>query len=148
MFEWRNYMIALSWLSLIIFFTYTTVLSSAFIVNMSFFNEYFEYHNHLISMIVNFGLIVMVVFDFSSAGKQVSNTDLFLLSLGFICAVGIYGHSLIVCNDELDSYTFPLSNPNFSYILHAFILAIIWYLKVKSLSLEANSKSVIVNIVD
>ena len=139
----RYYAISLSWLLLIIFFTYTTILAAIFLTEESFDTEYFSCQCMIISMIVNIGLMAMVVFDLMSAGKQLSNLDVFFLLVGICFAVGIYGHAGIMCNNSNGQYTFPLNWKGFSFVLHLLLFIILWRLKAKSLFVVADSRTCI-----
>lgn len=130
---WRYYAISLSWLLLIIFFTYTAVLSSIFLTGKCFDEEYFKNQCQVISMIVNMGLMAMVVFDYMSAGKQMSNKDVVLLIIGMLLVVGIYGHSGIMDSKAGNQYEIPLNWTGFSFLQHLILFTILWKLKAKSL---------------
>ena len=138
---WRYYAISLSWLLLIIFFTYTAVLSSIFLTEKCFDVEYFKSQCQVISMIVNMGLMAMVVFDYMSAGKQMSNKDVVLLIIGMLLVVGIYGHSGIMHSKAGSLYEIPLNWTGFSFFQHLLLFAILWNLKAKSLFALADDEN-------
>jgi hypothetical protein len=137
---WRYYIISLSWLLLIIFFTYTAILASAFLTEKSFDAEYFRSQCQVISMIVNMGLTAMVVFDYISVGKQLSNWDVVLLIVSMLFAVGIYGHSGIMYTKSTDLYEFPLCWTGFSFLQHLLLFSILWKLKAKILFVSADGE--------
>ncbi len=139
----RYYAISLSWLLLIIFFTYTTILAAIFLTGKSFDAEYFRCQSMIISMIVNIGLMAMVEFDLMAAGKQISHSNVFFLLVGICFAVGIYGHADIMCNKSDGQYTFPLNWNGFSFVLHLLLFIILWILKAKSLFVVADSRTCI-----
>lgn len=137
----RYYAISLSWLLLIIFFTYTAILSSIFLTGKCFDDEYFRNQCQVISMIVNMGLMAMVVFDYMSAGKQMSNKDVVLLILGMLLIVGIYGHSGIMDSKTVNQYEIPLNWAGFSFLQHLILFTILWKLKAKSLFALADDEN-------
>lgn len=137
---WWCYVASLSWLLLIIFFTYTAILASAFLAGKSFDTEYFSSQCQVISMIVNMGLTAMVVFDYISVGKQFSNWDVVLLIVSMLFAVGIYGHSDIMITKSTNLYEFPLCWTGFSFLLHLLLFSILWRLKAKILFATADSE--------
>lgn len=136
----RYYAMSLSWLLLIIFFTYTAILSSVFFTGKHFDIEYFQSQCQVISMVVNMGLMAMVVFDYMAAGKQMSNWDVVFLIVSMLFAVGIYGHSGIMNTNSMGKYEFPLCWTGFSFLQHFLLFVILWKLKAKSLFLTADTE--------
>ena len=112
---------------------YAFRFSSAFLTGKSFDIEYFRSQCQVISMIVNMGLTAMVVFDYISVGKQLSNWDVVLLIVSMLFAVGIYGHSGIMNTKSTDLYEFPLCWTGFSFLQHILLFSILWKLKAKIL---------------
>ena len=115
--KWKYYLIALAWIMLMVFFTYTTILSEAMMVGKSLENIHWNNQCSMISLIVNCGLLFMVVFDYMLAGKDISHTMMWFIFLGIILAIGIYGHTKILVSSTLSYYKFPLNWPLLSLYL-------------------------------
>ena len=125
--KWRYFLIALAWLMLMVFFTYTAILKGAMMVENTL--EYAHWSNqcNVIALIVNIGLIAMIIFDYRLSSNNMSHTMLWLIFIGIFLAIGIYGHALIHQSDSLSDYRIPLSWSPLSMSLHlAFLLVLLW----------------------
>ena len=96
--RWKFYLIALSWLLLMVVFTYTAILADAMVVDKSFASVHWTNQSTLISLIVNCGLLFMVIFDYMLAGKNIPHVVMWIVFVGIIIAIGIYGHTRILRN--------------------------------------------------
>lgn len=134
--KWKYYLIALAWIILMVFFTYTTILSEAMMVGKSLENIHWSNQCSMISLIVNCGLLFMIVFDYMLAGKDISHTMMWFIFLGIILAIGIYGHTKILVNSTLSYYKFPLNWPLLSLYLHLAFLIILLWLKERAIEVD------------
>ena len=144
--KWRYYLIALAWLMLMVFFTYTAILSEALMAGRTL--EYAHCNNQctLIALIVNCGLLFMVIFDYMLAGKDISHTMMWFIFIGIILAIGIYGHAGILKSDTLTSYKYPLSWSPLSQSLHLAFLIILLGLKERSIEVDMSEVVVVYDI--
>lgn len=140
--KYRYYLIALAWIMLMVFFTYTAILSEAMMAGKSLEDVHWANQCTMISLIVNCGLLFMVVFDYMLAGKQISHTMMWLIFLDIILAIGIYGHTRILEDNALDNYKYPLSWSSLSLCLHlAFLIILLW---LKERAIEQDMSEVVI----
>ncbi len=141
--RWKFYLIALSWLLLMVFFTYTAILADAMVVDKSFASVHWTNQSTLISLIVNCGLLFMVIFDYMLAGKNIPHVVMWIVFVGIIIAIGIYGHTRILYAGETSKYEFPLSWGAFAQWLHLFFMAILLWLKERAVELDMSEIEVV-----
>ena len=131
--KWRYYFIALAWLMLMIFFTYSTILSEAMMIGNTLEHAHWNNQCTLIALIVNCGLLFMVIFDYMLAGKEISHSMMWFIFLGIVLAIGIYGHTRILESDTLSSYKYPLNWSPLSMLLHLAFLLVLLGLKERAI---------------
>ena len=139
----RYYLIALAWLLLMVFFTYTAILSGVMMANSNFDSVHWTNQCTVISMIVNCGLLFMVVFDYMLAGKNVPHTMVWVIFLGIIIAIGIFGHTGIMVTGKAANYKFPLNWPSLSLWLHLAFLFILLWLKERAVELDMSESEIV-----
>lgn len=132
----RYYLIALAWLLLMVFFTYTAILSGFLVAGSSFDSVHWSNQCTVISMIVNCGLLFMVVFDYMLAGKNIPHVMVWMIFLGIVIAFGIYGHTCIMASNMAPKYKSPLNWPYLSLWLHFVFLFILLWLKERAVELD------------
>ena len=134
---WRYYVIALSWLLLMMIFTYTVIVYGAMVVGNSLNSVHWENQSSLISLVVNCGLVFMAVFDYLLTGKSISYKMMTTIFVGIIFAIGIYGHTGIMATHTETNYKCPLNWPNLSLWMHTLYLIILLWLKERSIEGDA-----------
>lgn len=140
--KWQYYAIALAWIMLMVFFTYTAIISNAMMVGNSLESVHWNNQCTLISLVINCGLLFMVVFDYMLARKDISRTMMWFIFLGIILAIGIYGHTRILENNTLNSYKYPISCSSLSLYLHlAFLFILLW---LKERAIEQDLSEVVI----
>jgi len=80
-----------AWVLLILFFAYVPLFMSLLKPNVSFFDVYTETQHTFISLVVNFGIIVLLVFDNSSKTFQVRSNRYVCAAL--LLTILIHGHA-------------------------------------------------------
>lgn len=144
--KWTYYLMALAWIMLMVFFTYTALLSEAMMVGKTLESVHWSNQCTMISLIVNCGLLFMVVFDYMLAGKDISHTMMWFIFIGIIFAIGIYGHAKILENNALSDYKYPLSWPSLSLWLHFAFLVILLWLKERAIELDMSEIEIVCEI--
>ena len=139
----RYYQIALAWLLLMVFFTYTTILSESMVAGSSFECVHWTNQYSLIAMMVNCGLLFMVVFDYMLIGKSMSFTMIWVIFLGIIIAICIYGHTSIMATNTASEYKSPLDWPSLSICLHLVFLIILLWLKERAVELDMSEIEIV-----
>lgn len=141
--KWRYYLIALAWLVLMVFFTYTAILSDSMVASNSFESVHWNNQCTLISLIVNCGLLFMVVFDYMQIGKEIPHNVIWGVSIGMVLAIGIFGHAGILKDAATSMYKFPLNwTPLARYMHFAFLLVLLW-LKKKVVELDMSEVEIV-----
>lgn len=141
--RWKYYLIALAWLLLLLFFTYTAILSESMVAANSFGSVHWDNQCTLISLIVNCGLLFMVVFDYMLAGKNIPHTVMWVVFIGIILAIGIYGQTKIISENKVDEYKFPLNWEPLAQWLHLLFLVILLWLKERAVELDMSESEIV-----
>lgn len=133
LYMWRYYFIAISWLLLMMVFTYTVIVYQSMIAGNSLNSVHWGNQSSLIALIVNCGLLFMAVFDYMLTGKPISYKMMITIFVGIIIAIGIYGHTGIMASHIETNYKFPLNWSNLSLCMHTLFLMILLWLKERSI---------------
>lgn len=141
--RWKYYLIALAWLLLMVFFTYTAILSESMVAANSFASVHWTNQCTLISLIVNCGLLFMVIFDYMLAGKNIPHIVMWMVFFGIIFAIGIYGHTKILFASEVEKYEFPLNWSPLARCLHLFFLIVLLWLKERAVELDMSEVEIV-----
>ena len=130
----KHFFLSISWLILIVLFTYTSLVHHALkISDTPFLDEYCKNQQCGISLLVNLGLLLMVVFDYIGAGKRSTIKLLLLVLCAVFVVFGIYLHAGSYVAQELSQYIYPISKTNLSLFMHAFFFCILLYIKIESI---------------
>lgn len=129
-------MIALAWLVLMIFFTYTAIFTDSMLVGHTLESAHWNNQSSLISLIVNCGLLFMIVFDYMLAGKNIPNTMMWVIFIGIILAIGVFGHTKLLEANTVSTYKFPLNWNHLAQCLHILFLIILLWLKERAIELD------------
>ena len=130
----KHYFLSITWLVLIVLFTYTPLVHHALkISDIPFVDEYCNNQQCGISLLVNLGLLLMVVFDYIGAGKHSTTKLLLLVLCGVFVVFGIYLHAGSYVAKELCQYVYPISENNLSMFLHILLFGILLYIKIESM---------------
>ncbi|WP_294631077.1 hypothetical protein [uncultured Bacteroides sp.] len=130
----KHYFLSITWLVLIVLFTYTPLVHHALkISDVLFVDEYCKNQQCGLSLLVNLGLLLMVVFDYIGAGKHTTTKLLVLVLCAVFVLLGIYLHTGIYVAKELSQYVYPISENNLSMILHIFFFCILLHIKIESM---------------
>ena len=129
----KRYVLSVLWLLLIVLFTYTPLVSAGLKVDVVFADTYCRNQYDWIAMFVNFGLLLMVVFDYWGTGKR-PTTVLWAWSIvASAIVMAIFAHTGMYVRKELTAYVHPFSDYRLSYILHLAFFGILLYIKIKSM---------------
>ena len=134
LFEYRHLVISITWLLLMLFFTYTPLIHFIFTVTDTTFIEMYCNNQYSgISTFVNLGLLLMLIVDLISAKRKPT----YPILLGFVVAVllifGIYFHTGSYIANELSEYSYPISEQNLSLWLHLTFILILLFIKIETL---------------
>lgn len=127
-------LLSLAWLLLMVFFTYTILIISAFDKDINFLNAYCTNQNSAISLLVNVGLILMLMFDCISNRIKASYNLFGLFLSATIVAICIFCWSGAYLDNSYSHYFFPINWIYLAYLLHIIFLILIFSLKYISLS--------------
>lgn len=121
--------IALSWVCFMIFFTYTDLLVACVSNDLTLATEFQRMHIRSVSLFVNFGLIIMLLFDYSTKNKDINRTLVWVIIGGLLLSLSIYVHCGKVAANTHSSLCFPLSWDNFSMLLFVFLMILLFVVK-------------------
>lgn len=125
----RTTWIAFSWVCFMFFFTYTDLLVALVSDNMSLATEFQKLHIRSVSLFVNFGLIIMLLFDYSTKNKDVNRTLVWIIIGGLLLSLSIYVHCGKVATNAHLLLCFPLNWDNFSIVLFVILMALLFIIK-------------------
>lgn len=120
------------WLTLLLFFTYTPLVSALVHADMNFFKEYTSMQCHTIAMVVNFGLVFMLVVDAWGANMSQSVWQQVLSYLSFFLVIGIYWHSKECINDNLENLSYFLKWNHLAFVMHIVLIMLLLISKTYS----------------
>lgn len=132
---------SIEYVGLLMFFTYTSVAVGALKGDACI--EYVQLMASPLSLVTNFGLILMLMIDYQSLYEIVEGKMLTLLSCMFFTVILIYAHATIVGNPErYKDYVVPLSVPWLFGLLHFCVVLYLIYLKYYTLREDIASEEV------
>ena len=79
--------IAFAWVCFMFFFTYTDLLVALVSDNLSLATEFQKLHIRSVPLFVNFGLIIMLLFDYSTKNKDVNRTLVWIIIGGLLLSL-------------------------------------------------------------
>lgn len=127
------FFLGLLWTLFILFFTYTDLLVVGLSVNSSFIMEFSKAQCQYVSLFVNFGLVVMLVFDCCSTQKKFSAKSFILPFFAIALCLIILAHSnLYICHKHT-LFVRPICSEYFSIFAYILFVITIYILKVITL---------------
>lgn len=125
----RTAWIAFSWICFMFFFTYTDLLVALVSNDIAFASKFQELHIRSISLFVNFGLIIMLLFDYSAKNKNIHRAIVWAIVAGLVLSLSIYIHCCKAAIKAHSELIFPLNLDNFSIGLFVFLMILVFILK-------------------
>lgn len=119
-------------------FTYTPIILSAIIKDISFWDVYAGAQSRFVAFLVNVGLVLMVFFDFHVSRKTAHNYFIWSMLIGILFSMIIYGHCRLTETEILDKFIFPFDWKGLSLIFHVLFLFILVFLKERTLETDLN----------
>ena len=126
-------LLSLCWVLFIMFFTYTTLWVELCKVDGDFYNKFYASQCAYISLFVNAGIVIMLLFDNYAARKEFHGLETFVPIVTLILCVFIMGHCDHKISEKLPNYISPLSYEKLSIIVYCIFIMMIYYLKVRSM---------------
>jgi len=131
--------IAVTWTLFMSFFTYTCCWVALVSTKVPFLNVYSNSQASTISLIVNFGLVLMLVFDYMKSTATLEKWMFGLFGASMLVAVTVYAHSLAMTENHLGDFIMPISHPFFGVVLHLLFLTLLCVMKFVCLSKESGN---------
>lgn len=125
----RSWKVALAWISFMFFFTYTDLVVALLVAGDTFKPAFQDMHIKSVSLFVNLGLVIMLLFDFSSKHATVHRNWMWTGIIGLILALVIFFHASLVANNTHSNLVFPLNCDILSIIVFCIFLLFIFILK-------------------
>lgn len=136
--DWNNVGISCVWTLFMSFFTYTTMWKSLLSINTSVIDIFTSNQSLLVSLIVNFGIVLMLIFDYIRVTDSIKIQMFELFCIAVLFTILIYAHSIISVENRLNEFIFPISFKEFGFILHIIFLLLICGMKFVVISEEEN----------
>lgn len=136
--DWNNVGISCVWTLFMSFFTYTTMWTSLLSINTSVIDIFTSNQSLLVSLIVNFGIVLMLIFDYIRVTDSIKIQMFELFCIAVLFTILIYAHSIISVENRLNEFIFPISFKEFGFILHIIFLLLICGMKFVVISEEEN----------
>lgn len=113
------------------FFTFTDLVMASVYTNIEFQSVFRELHIRGISLFVNFGLIIMLLFDYSVKykTKTMSKEVVWTAIFGLLLCISIYFHCRKVTANAHSALIYPLCLDYFSIILFAVFMILLFIIK-------------------
>ena len=131
------------WVLFLVFFTYTPVIVALFVTDKDVLCTYYEMQKAPVSLLVNFGLLGMVVWDYFSVKPTMDIRVTICLFVGLLALFVIFFHANIMFTGTGKSYSDIINNDCLSFIAHFILLLAVGYLKYLSAK-EPHEKAAIV----
>lgn len=136
MLNYQSLLLGLIWVGLIAFFTYTPLLVEVTKVDGDFQNLFYYEQSKYISLFVNVGIVIMLIFDNVSAGKQHYGPSLHLSIFAIVLCLMTMAHCDLNINNELQNFIKPISCKELALYTHGLFLFLVYLLKVSTLTEE------------
>lgn len=130
---------ALLWTLFMSFFTYTSYWVALVSVGVSFLDGFVDGQSSIVSLVVNFGLVLMLIFDYMSSSDTSKKWMFGLFGISMFVAVMVYAHSLMAAQQRLNEFIMPISFPDFGITMHSLFMALLCGMKFVCLSNERNN---------
>lgn len=132
-YKFQGWLVSIGWVMLLSLFTYTELFHSLLRTDEKFVDAYLECQTHLVSLVVNIGLLVMLVFDYMSAGMEFSNRKVVGVMSAILFPVLIYAMATLQKSEDIVHYVGFMKSPCLLYVLHMVFLWILTWLKKESM---------------
>lgn len=139
----KNAWSALTWVLFMTFFTYTTLYEAFANTNKSLIATFNEEQLGFLPMFVNFGLVIMLTFDYSSVTHPISSKNFRIPFVLTFLVLAIMAHATMVSTGVFSQYMWPISCKGLAYSLHLLFLVGLWWMKLNILNASENVKPVL-----
>ncbi|MDR2424455.1 MAG: hypothetical protein LBD59_06990 [Prevotellaceae bacterium] len=122
------------WVSFVLFFVYASIVSSIFMKDKSFTEEYLKLQSNIPAMFVNFGVMFMLVID--NLWNRYTENRYFLLLVVFsmFIIMALYGHAQAYF-DNSRNYISLIKKSWISYLLQGLFVLILLISKYKTIEI-------------
>lgn len=127
--EPRPLFVALLWVCLMFLFTYTDLVVALCKTGDTFTPAFMTLHMRSISLFVNFGLIIMLLYDYTAKRDHINKMWLWTIVLGLFLVLSIYFHCQKVSKETHTELITPLNWDSFGLMLFIIFLIMIFVLK-------------------
>mgnify|MGYP006979435836 CR=1 FL=1 len=138
----QDWLVALGWVLLLSLFTYTELFCNMLRVDKSFDAAYQASQSNVLALVVNVGLLCMLVFDYMSTNKTITNKVVCGFVGGIMFPILLYSISTIQVGENASNYVGWLRSPWVLYFLHVWFIIVLTCLKRESLIDENNIRKV------
>lgn len=121
--------ITLVWVLFMCFFTYTDLFAALLVSGDTFAPAFQNLQFRTIALCVNIGLVIMLLFDFTSKNERLHRSWIWIVIAGFAIAIMIYLHCRLVANQTHTQLVYPLNCDKLGIALFAVFLSVIFVMK-------------------
>lgn len=122
-------LVALFWVCMMFLFTYTELVVALCKTGDTFTPTFRSLHIRSISLLVNFGLIIMLLYDYTTKRDHIHKMWLWTIVLGLFLVMSIYFHCQKVSSGKHTELIPPLNWDGFGLVLFIIFLIMIFILK-------------------
>ena len=135
----RAIRMAASWLLFMLFFTYTSLIVELFEVEGDFLQLFYTEQRKYVSLFVNTGIVIMLLFDYSACEVSLSPKSYRLPFVAIVCCLALMAHCDLKMENQISQYRFPINLDYLSVIIYGFFVLLVYQLKLKVLTPDVES---------
>lgn len=125
--------LACMWVIFMVFFTYTDLVYELFLDNGDFCNLFYKTQCEYVSLFVNVGIVIMLLFDNHVSNDKLHGVAYYLPIVAIVLCLFINAHCSLHIENELTKFVKPISWECLSIITHIIFLGLVFILKARSL---------------
>jgi len=97
-----KYLWSFSWTLLVLFFAYASFTKVLFTIDTHISDEYFQIQSSFFSMVINFGIILMIVFDVGDS--EFHKNSFYWVIFSFVVIMLMHGHAENITGNNNNHY--------------------------------------------
>lgn len=131
--NWQALLLSLAWVLFMVFFTYTALVVELLEKNGDFYKLFYLEQSQYISLFVNVGIVIMLLFDNHLTGNRYSGPAYYLPLFAILLCLTIKAHCDLNVQDGIKDYIYPICEKRLSVFAYCIFLFMVYILKARSL---------------